>query len=96
MSVLMRWSWPGNIRELVSVLEQAACRRPGGDIASHDLCLEHRTHYGRRPLSPLEQAEADTILASLRRASGNKTHAATELGISRTTLYRRMRELDIA
>jgi sigma-54 dependent transcriptional regulator, acetoin dehydrogenase operon transcriptional activator AcoR len=95
VKALMAWTWPGNLLELRAVLEAAASATSGRVIAADALPLDRR-RSARRPLSPLEQAEFDAITATLRRCAGNKTHAAAELGIGRTTLYRRMRELDIS
>ncbi|TCK27547.1 sigma-54-dependent Fis family transcriptional regulator [Pseudonocardia endophytica] len=92
---LMHWSWPGNVQELATVLRRAVDASPAGDLRPEDLGLDHRSHRGGRSLSPLRQAEADAMLAALRRHGGNKSHAAAELGISRTTLYRRVRELGL-
>ena len=91
---LVRWPWLGNMQELAAVLGKAVARRPVGELTADDLGLRLRTHSSR-PLSPLEHAEAETVLVALRRANGNKSHAATQLGISRTTLYRRVRELGL-
>lgn len=46
-------------------------------------------------LSALEQSEKDVILAVMSKANGNKTSAARALGISRTTLYKKMRSFNI-
>lgn len=94
LRTLMEWHWPGNLRELRTVLDAAAARRSSGDILRADLPMINR-QGGRRSLSPLEQAEVDAIRAALRRAAGNKSRAATDLGIGRTTLYRRLRELGL-
>lgn len=97
MRALLRWSWPGNVLELASVLRDAATRRPGHDLRPEDLGLDLRTRRtaGERPLTPLEQVQAETIQIALRCAGGNKSRAAAELGISRTTLYRRALELGL-
>jgi sigma-54 dependent transcriptional regulator, acetoin dehydrogenase operon transcriptional activator AcoR len=88
---LIGWSWPGNLRELRAVLTGAAARCAHAVVTAADLALPQTS----RPLTPLEQAEFDTIRAALRRHHGNKSHAATELGIGRTTLYRRLREFGL-
>lgn len=88
---LMGWHWPGNLHELHAVLTEAAARCTGRTVRAGDLTLA----TAGRPLTPLEQAEYDTIRAALRRHHGNKSHAAAELGIGRTTLYRRLREFGL-
>jgi sigma-54 dependent transcriptional regulator, acetoin dehydrogenase operon transcriptional activator AcoR len=91
VQALIGWSWPGNLRELRSVLTGAAARCTHAVVTAADLALPQTS----RPLTPLEQAEFDTIRAALRRHHGNKSHVAAELGIGRTTLYRRLREFGL-
>lgn len=88
MQLLLRYPWPGNIRELRSVVEGAA-RLTRANIELEDLPGELRRLATRRPLSPLEQAEADAILAALRACGNNKVQAAALLQISRSRLYRK-------
>lgn len=95
LRALAAHDWPGNLRELKAVVVQAASRRPRGGIALSDLPEEYRVTGGVRPLAALDRAERDAIVAALRAADGNKVHAARELGVSRTTLYSRMRQLRI-
>lgn len=86
--------WPGNIRELAVVVRHVLEHRRSDSVAITDLPSSFR--WGsRRRLSPLEQAEHDTIVRALEQSSGNKVHASETLGISRTTLYSRMRRLGI-
>lgn len=90
--------WPGNLTELNSVLRQAAlaCRaRAARVVEPADLPPAYRTTSRAAHLSGREQAERTAIVEALDRARGNKVHAARDLGISRTTLYSRMRALDI-
>lgn len=63
------------------------------DVA--DLPAPYRTSSRAAHLSGREQAERGAIIDALDAAGGNKVHAARELGISRTTLYARMRALGI-
>jgi len=95
LRALSSCSWPGNLGELRAVLTFAASDRATGVVTLADLPPEYRRGGSYRALTPLEQAEYDTIVAALRRCHGNKVHAAAELGIGRTTLYRRLRALGI-
>ncbi len=88
-------AWPGNLRELRSVVAQAAGSRAAGAITVADLPAAYRSPVPGRPLTALDQAERDVILTALRAADGNKVRAARELGLSRTTLYARLRQLRI-
>ncbi|MEV4732349.1 helix-turn-helix domain-containing protein [Saccharopolyspora sp. NPDC049426] len=88
-------SWPGNLRELRGLVTAILRARKTGDITLNDLPAEYRTSHRLSRLTPLERAEHDTIRAVLERCGGNKLQAARELGISRTTLYNRMRALKL-
>lgn len=88
--------WPGNLRELKAVLESVVARRRSGAVVLSDLPEAYRTIEPVRPMTPIERAERDAIVAALREHDGNKVRAAEALGISRTTLYAKMRTLRIA
>ncbi|MBM7276944.1 Fis family transcriptional regulator [Gordonia rubripertincta] len=95
---LLSQDWPGNFTELIAVLRQAAaaCRgRMARVVEAADLPSAYRTTSRAAHLSGREQAERAAIVDALDRAGGNKVHAARDLGISRTTLYARMRALGI-
>ncbi|WP_244971006.1 sigma-54-dependent Fis family transcriptional regulator [Gordonia jinghuaiqii] len=90
--------WPGNFPELGAVLRwgAASCRaRSARVVEPADLPPDYRTTSRAAHLSGREQAERTAIVEALDRARGNKVHAARALGISRTTLYARMRALGI-
>ena len=89
MRVLARNAWPGNVAELRDVLAAAMRQRPAGVIRSEDLPASCRT-TSRRVLSPMEALERDAIVRALADAGGNKRVAAAALGISRSSLYRKM------
>lgn len=86
---LMRWSWPGNVAELRRTVEHLARRHPGRVVGVLDLPtrLRDARPHGR---TLMESAERDVIVTALRRAGGNRSKAAAELGIGRTTLYRKI------
>jgi transcriptional regulator of acetoin/glycerol metabolism len=83
------------MHELRAVLEHAVQRRWGDAIGVKDLPDGYRSDVPERPTAPLEAVQRDVIVATLRRCDGNKVKAARELGLSRTTLYARMRALRI-
>lgn len=95
LRVLSAHDWPGNLRELRAVLEHAVRQRRRGAITIDDLPESHRVPGASRSLSPMERAERDAVVAALREAGGNKVQAARALGISRTTLYAKMRTLRV-
>jgi transcriptional regulator of acetoin/glycerol metabolism len=95
MQMLMRSDWPGNIDGLYRVLKQVTQhRRRTGEIQPADLPAEHHA-VTRRSLNRLESMERDAIVQSLRDAHGNKAKAAKFLGLSRATIYRKIRDYGI-
>jgi two-component system response regulator AtoC len=94
---LLRHAWPGNIRELRNVLERAMIVGRGTErIGAQHLPAEVRDssapnteHHVPRTLSEIERAH---IERTLRAHNANRTHAARELGISRATLIKKIKE----
>jgi transcriptional regulator of acetoin/glycerol metabolism len=95
LELLAAQSWPGNLRELETVLCQAIERRSVGDITARDLAPSCPVGAATPQLSGWEQAEQEAITKALQANGGNKVHAAKQLGISRSTLYNRIRALRI-
>jgi two-component system response regulator AtoC len=94
LAELMRYSWPGNIRELRNVIERAACLCPTSEIDVAHLPLE-KLH--REPLAaPTGGDEKSRILRVLAECAGNQTQTAKKLGISRGTLVARLESLGVA
>lgn len=87
--------WPGNLRELRAVIEHVVERRTSGGVVVEDLPEAYRSQERSREMAPIARAERDAIIAALRDHEGNKVRAAEALGISRTTLYAKMRALRI-
>ena len=92
---LAELDWPGNLTELNHVVQTVAARRSAGDVLVTDLPAEYRTGPVLARLSPWERSEYEAIQAALVRNGGNKVQAAKDLGISRGTLYNRIRTLRI-
>lgn len=95
LTALAAHHWPGNLRELRVVVRHATEQRTAGDITTADLPESHRGNPRARALTPWQQAEHDAIVVALRATGGNKLQAAERLGISRSTLYNRIRALKI-
>ena len=95
IQALTAHEWPGNLRELKAVIVHAAARRTCGGITLSDLPQQYRCTSPAPPMAALDRAERDVIVIALRNAGGNKVRAARELGLSRTTLYARIRQLRI-
>lgn len=94
IQLLMRASWPGNITQLRKVLHKVMLHRRSGTVQPDDLPPECRS-VTRHVLTPLESMERDAIVQALLDAEGNKTTAARALGVSRATIYRKIREYGI-
>ncbi|HZZ49191.1 MAG TPA: helix-turn-helix domain-containing protein [Pseudonocardia sp.] len=94
MRVLMRNRWPGNVEQLYQVIRKVVAHRRTGLITQIDLPAEVQTH-SRRVLTPLESIECDAIIAALRGSDGNRAEAARHLGMSRATIYRKIRDFGI-
>ncbi len=98
-ALLLKYPWPGNIRELANVLERAMILQRGERLEASDLGLQGRTSSapdGSGELLSLRDVERQHIERVLQRTSGNVTEAAQILGMARRTLYDRMKTLDIA
>jgi transcriptional regulator of acetoin/glycerol metabolism len=90
LAALAAGPWPGNVRELQNVLELAALHAGSADIDLFHLPADVRA---RAPAGPSRSAmpERDEILAALVACGGNRAAAARRLGISRVTLWKRLR-----
>jgi two-component system response regulator AtoC len=95
IDALQNYSWPGNLRELRNVLERAVLLAGGGIIHAHDLPLPAAVRSASSsddaPLS-LQEVERRHIAAVLQRTNWHQGKAASLLGISAKTLYRKIRE----
>ena len=87
---LSRARWPGNIRQLDDVIRSVAASRVG-EISVADLPVEVRLRSLRRSLSTIDQLECEAIMNALSEADGNKVVAARLIGLSRSTIYRKIR-----
>lgn len=91
----VQWSWPGNMTELVGTLTALIKQVPSSVVERKHLPLHLQQAPPRRHLTLLESAEREAIIKALDAASGNKSEAAELLGMGRTTLYRRLRQLGL-
>jgi two-component system response regulator HydG len=98
---LLRYNWPGNIRELESVIERAVLFCSGKQLEPD--CLPEEFHGPRLinssfvipPLVPMEEIEREAILQTLERTSGNVRRSAQILRFPRPTFYRKLKKLGI-
>jgi transcriptional regulator of acetoin/glycerol metabolism len=94
MRVLLRNRWPGNVEQLHQVVRKIVAHRRTGVIVPADLPADAQA-TSRRVLTPLESIECDAIVACLHSVDGNRAEAARHLGMSRATIYRKIRDYGI-
>ena len=104
LQALLQYRWPGNVRELRMAIEHGVVLARGEKIGVQDLpervfTSAPVTQKSLSGFSPenlnLEEMEKKMILLALRSSHGNKTEAATKLGISRRTLHRKVNDYKI-
>ena len=102
VAALTAYRWPGNIRELENVLARALALRSGRTITLADLPPEvskaapmaaGAALLEQMPTLPLEEVERRYILRVLESTGGNKLKAAEVLGIDRSTLHRKLKQI---
>jgi len=102
-ALFLDYPWPGNIRELRSVVESAVMVSDGDYITLSDLPMNlqnyatgHREEIGTKAIRNIEEGEKNLIEEALRQTSGNKAKAAEALGISTRTLYRKIEKFSLS
>jgi DNA-binding NtrC family response regulator len=91
MQLLLDYDWPGNVREVDHVIESAVITAAGNEIQAFDLSLCH--DWLRSEDWNLENARAAMVEQAVERFGGNFSRAAEALGISRSSLYRRVQRV---
>jgi DNA-binding NtrC family response regulator len=96
---LMHYDWPGNVRELKNILERSFILQRGNELRPSELLM--KTHDAQssgqeitfnKVIKPLEEIERQHIKYALERLSGNLTKTAKALGISLSTLKRKVKD----
>ena len=97
LSLLRKYPFPGNVRELENAIEHAFVMCNGNEILAEHLPGNINSVGSYQvPENKDEGSERQMILNALRRNKGNKTKAAIELGMHRTTLWRKLKDLKLA
>ena len=101
MRFLTAYSWPGNVRELRSVFEYAFVTCQNSMIQPHHFpagILQADAHKKQPPKSALNKKEIKKyqLIDALKKSNGNQSKAADLLGISRVTVWNRMKKYNIS
>lgn len=100
LRLLYSYSWPGNIRELENTIERALNMVEHAEIITSDHLPEEIRGYKRLSSNlslaeVMEETERNTIINYLEMMNGNKSETAKMLGISRTSLYEKMKKYEL-
>jgi PAS domain S-box-containing protein len=99
-SILLKYDWPGNVRELRNTIERLVLLSKDGKITTEalpqKLSLAASSLYQDESLKEdLNQHEKNKTIEAIQTENGNKQAAAKKLGISRATLYNKLKKLNI-
>jgi len=98
---LVNYDWPGNIRELINAIEYAFVLCPGDEIKKNNFppTINGKSGFpsAKRPKKDrgTNSEQKEVLLDALKKSGGNKSEAAKLLGISRVTLWKRLKDHDI-
>ncbi|MDF9796775.1 two-component system response regulator HydG [Catalinimonas alkaloidigena] len=95
MKHLRQYHWPGNVRELQHAVERAVIMSDSSTLDVEDFLLSKKRQATGATLKSsynLEEVEKQTISEAIRKHSGNLSQASKELGMGRSTLYRKMKK----
>ncbi len=103
VDVLTRYAWPGNVRQLINVIEQVVVLGDDDTITPAQLppivrapehSDAHRLH-GDSPIVPLRDVERQYIEFTIKQCGGHRANAARALGIGERSLYRKLHEFGL-
>jgi PAS domain S-box-containing protein len=100
LNLLMRYDWPGNVRQLLNILERSIilCDRKELDedilTEAFSEMIYDKKHEDKKEKGMLKNMQMDTIKQVLQQSNGNKSLAARQLGVSTVTLWRKMKEFN--
>ncbi len=91
----MKYPWPGNVRELQHMIEKAVILSDSGTFKPDDFIFKSGARMATSSLLTLAEMEKQMIEAALDRYNGKHTAVANQLGISRQTLYNKIKLYDL-
>lgn len=96
MEILQNYNWPGNIRELQHAIEKAVILSDGNELQPADFYMREKENVSlKTEIISLEDAEKLLIANAIKRNNGNLSLVATELGITRPTLYSKIKKYEL-
>jgi PAS domain S-box-containing protein len=101
MDLLVDYAWPGNVREMENAIGHAFVHSRGGALLPKHLPpditrgIPHITQAALGPVGSVDQMEKLLIEEALRQTGGNRTRAARKLGMSRSSLWRKIRKYSL-
>jgi DNA-binding NtrC family response regulator len=96
MDKLMSYSWPGNVRELQHTIEKAVILTDNSELLAEEfLFKERRINEMKNEAVSFEEMEKQLIGSAMGRHKGNMSHIAKELGVTRPTLYHKIKKYDL-
>lgn len=88
---MKQYAWPGNVRELQHTIEKAVILSDGDTLSANDLLFPEKSS-SNAPVQTLEEMERKMIAESIRQHEGNMSAVAGQLGITRQTLYNKIKK----
>ena len=97
MNKLLKYSWPGNVRELQHCIEKAVILANDKIINENSFTLSviNQTQKSDSNIKTIEEMEKEMILTSIEKEKGNMSKVAKNLGITRQTLYNKLKKYEI-
>ena len=93
---LLKYHWPGNVRELQHSIERAVILADSDWLNEESFALHssNKTRHTQLPLKTIEEMENEMIRLAIEKENGNISAVAKKLGISRPTLYKKLKSLE--
>lgn len=95
VNTLTKYSWPGNVRELVNIIERAVILSDGKTLNFSNILLSEKQSTSNSSSLNIADTEVNLILKAIEKNNGNMTLAAKELGLTRSSFYRRLEKYGI-
>ncbi|MBI9035747.1 MAG: sigma-54-dependent Fis family transcriptional regulator [Bacteroidales bacterium] len=94
---LLKYSWPGNVRELQHCMEKAVILSEGKILTADNFSLNenHKSDENNLSNQTLEEMEKKMILSNIEKENGNMSIVAKKLGVTRQTLYNKLKKYGI-